>query len=153
MNWDRRWLDEPHFGDHVGRAVQALASASLAPGLDTVAVPLIADVLRCWPIQPFQHPHAFALIGLSGAPALVDSSENWSTAHAMLQRLGAAYDERRSGRHRLARPESQLRCRVDVVVRRRIATPSPTTQRLRRHCKPYPAGDGARLTRTRLLRS
>ena len=36
MAYDRRWLDEPHIGDHVGRAIWALGeilSTAWAPAL------------------------------------------------------------------------------------------------------------------------
>ena len=38
MSYDRRWLDEPHIGDHVGRAVWALGEI-----LSTAWTPALVD--------------------------------------------------------------------------------------------------------------
>jgi hypothetical protein len=71
MSYDRRWLDEPHSGDHVGRAVWALGvviaahppRAVAAPSLRLLSelAPAVAqmDSLRAW---------AFAAIGLARPP-------------------------------------------------------------------------------------
>ena len=71
MSYDRRWLDAPHNGDHVGRAAWALGvvvaahppRAVRAPALRllTELIPTIeeSDSLRAW---------AFAAIGLSRPP-------------------------------------------------------------------------------------
>ena len=71
MSYDRRWLDEPHNGDHVGRAVWALGvvvaahppRAVAAPSLRLLSelAPAVAkmDSLRAW---------AFAAIGLARPP-------------------------------------------------------------------------------------
>jgi len=71
MSYDRRWLDEPHNGDHVGRAVWALGvviaahppRAVAAPSLRllTELAPAVAQLtsLRAW---------AFAAIGLARPP-------------------------------------------------------------------------------------
>ncbi len=70
MSYDRRWLDEPHSGDHLGRAVWALGEvvaaepgpAVLGPSVDLLRqmVPALADLH--WP-----RTMAFAALGLSRA--------------------------------------------------------------------------------------
>ena len=52
LGYDRRWSDEPHDGDHVGRAVWALGvllAEEPAPELTDAAARLLSDWLRAWP--------------------------------------------------------------------------------------------------------
>jgi hypothetical protein len=45
MAWDRRWLDEPHGGDHVGRAIWGLGETSGAGGILHREASLLLDRL------------------------------------------------------------------------------------------------------------
>ena len=96
MDFGRRWLDEPHFGDHVGRALRALAGVHAVEGIDTVAAPLVRSLLFSWPSAPPLHPDAFALIGLSEAQGLLESKGVRLVATSMLRRLCAAYADART---------------------------------------------------------
>lgn len=107
MDFDRRWLDEPHFGDHVGRALRALAGVSADEGIDMVAARLVQSLLYCWPSAPPLHPDAFALIGLSEAPGLIESKGVRLVAIAMLRRLAAAYAS--ASRRMWCWPEARIR--------------------------------------------
>src|SRR6202007_2860523 len=44
MGYDRRWLDEPHVGDHVGRSIWALGEVLSTAWIDALVVPA-RDVL------------------------------------------------------------------------------------------------------------
>ena len=74
MTWDRRWIDAPHFGDHVGRAIWGLGEVVRAGGpfaefsadlVRTLAPTVEAD----WPTRSI----AYAALGLVAA-ASIDSS-------------------------------------------------------------------------------
>ena len=87
MGWNRTWLDSPHFGDHVGRALLGLSQLPVNSEYQTVADPLVGTILRGWPDRPPLHPDAFALIAQARAPHTCDRV----TASKMLDRLMAAY--------------------------------------------------------------
>jgi hypothetical protein len=94
MSYDRRWLDEPHNGDHVGRAVWALGvviaahppRAVAAPSLRllTELAPAVAGMqsLRAW---------AFAAIGLARPPLDALTDELRGLLRDLGDRLLAAY--------------------------------------------------------------
>jgi glycosyltransferase involved in cell wall biosynthesis len=83
MTWSGEWIDEPHFGDHVGRALQGLAAVPNTAEYMIVVKPLVAAVLRNWPEAPALHPDAYALIAQARAPHLADLR----SARGMLDRL------------------------------------------------------------------
>ena len=72
MSYDRRWLDEPHGGDHVGRAVWALGAVIAAHPPRAVAAPSLRLLTRTGPGgRPGWTacgPWAFAVIGLARPP-------------------------------------------------------------------------------------
>ncbi len=68
MSYDRRWLDEPHSGDHVGRAVWALGVVIAAHPPRAVAGPSFRLLEQLAPLGArLEHPRAmaFAVIGLT----------------------------------------------------------------------------------------
>jgi glycosyltransferase involved in cell wall biosynthesis len=95
MSYERRWLDEPHGGDHLGRAAWALgevvasepASALLGPSTDLLRemLPALAD-LR-WP-----RTMAFAALGLSRAGEGLDVLRTLADRLTELQRANASPD-------------------------------------------------------------
>jgi hypothetical protein len=94
MSYDRRWLDEPHNGDHVGRAVWALGVVIAAHPPRAVAAPSLRllteigpavarmDSLRAW---------AFAAIGLARPPLEALPDELRGLLRELGGRLLAAY--------------------------------------------------------------
>lgn len=72
MAYDRRWIDKPYVGDHVGRAVWALGEVIAAPPSTTVAAPSVELLTEMVPVlesAPSLRTAAFAVIGLA-RPAL-----------------------------------------------------------------------------------
>jgi glycosyltransferase involved in cell wall biosynthesis len=94
MSYDRRWLDDPHNGDHVGRAVWSLGVVIAAHPPRAVAAPSLRllveliptvermDSLRAW---------AFAVIGLTRPPLEALPAELRQLLAALGERLMAAY--------------------------------------------------------------
>jgi glycosyltransferase involved in cell wall biosynthesis len=68
LGWDRRWLDEPCFGDHVGRAARGLASVANDPRYSDVALPLLKRLWREWP-KRIRHP------GANRGPRVIESTD------------------------------------------------------------------------------
>ena len=87
MGWNRTWLDAPHFGDHVGRALVGLSQLPMTTAYQTVVAPLVGAILRGWPDRPPLHPDAFALI----AQAQAQHTADLAMASKMLDRLMGAY--------------------------------------------------------------
>lgn len=75
MAYDRRWLDQPHVGDHVGRAVWALGEVVAAHPPTLVAGPsvdLLREMVPALGSDPTPRAAAFALLGLARpAPRLL----------------------------------------------------------------------------------
>ena len=68
MGYDRRWLDEPHVGDHVGRAVWALGDILATAWIPALVVPtrdLLERVLRPLSADVSLRTAAYAVLGLS----------------------------------------------------------------------------------------
>jgi glycosyltransferase involved in cell wall biosynthesis len=75
MSHDRRWLDQPHGGDHFGRAAWALGevvAAEANPAVITPALVLLREFLPALAEQRSPRTMAFAALGLAHAgPAVV----------------------------------------------------------------------------------
>ncbi len=75
MSYDRRWLDEPHTGDHFGRAAWALGevvAAQPVPALLEPSLALLVEMLPALAEQRSPRTIAFAALGLArAAPAVV----------------------------------------------------------------------------------
>jgi glycosyltransferase involved in cell wall biosynthesis len=77
MSYDRRWLDRPHGGDHLGRTVWALGevvSSETLPALLTPNLDLLREMLPAVAEQRSPRTMAFAALGLARVdPAVVGS--------------------------------------------------------------------------------
>jgi glycosyltransferase involved in cell wall biosynthesis len=70
MSYDRRWLDQPHAGDHFGRAAWALGevvAAAPVPGLLEPSLVLLREMLPALAEQRSPRTIAFAALGLARA--------------------------------------------------------------------------------------
>ena len=71
MSYDRQWLDEPHLGDHVGRAVWALGVVYAAHPPRAVAVPsrrMLDEIAPMVAQLTSPRAMAFAVLGLTRPP-------------------------------------------------------------------------------------
>jgi glycosyltransferase involved in cell wall biosynthesis len=86
MAYDRRWLDEPHVGDHVGRAVWALGDILATAWIPAVVVPvrdLLERVVRPLSADVTLRTAAYTVLGLSR----LDSDRLDPDAQHLLERL------------------------------------------------------------------
>jgi glycosyltransferase involved in cell wall biosynthesis len=68
MGYDRRWLDEPHVGDHVGRSVWALGEILATAWIPAVVVPtrdLLERLVRALAAEVSLRTAAYTVLGLS----------------------------------------------------------------------------------------
>ena len=72
MSYDRRWLDEPHFGDHVGRAAMAFGAAALCPTYAEPATRALRRISLAVPANSSIHMHTYLLLALTSAPSSID---------------------------------------------------------------------------------
>jgi glycosyltransferase involved in cell wall biosynthesis len=94
MSYDRRWLDEPHIGDHVGRAVWALGeilSTAWTPAVVDPSQRLLDSILAGLPEMTWLRTDAYVVLGL----ARLDNDRIDDRARRMLERgvdrLSTAY--------------------------------------------------------------
>ncbi len=100
MGYDRRWLDEPHVGDHVGRAVWALGDILSTAWVPAVVRPTsqLLDTLvgALAPREMSLRTGAYAVLGL----ARIDPDRLEPAARQLLERaveqLAAAYERHES---------------------------------------------------------
>ncbi len=74
MSYDRRWLDEPHTGDHLGRAAWAVGevvAAAPVPALLEPSLILLREMLPALAEQRSPRTMAFAALGLARGGELV----------------------------------------------------------------------------------
>ena len=93
MGWDRRWLDEPYFGDHVGRSFSALGSIVDDPRFEHVVRPILNRLLEGWPSESPLHTSAFALLGLAVPSTLTHRSDVRALATHLIDNLLCAYEQ------------------------------------------------------------
>jgi glycosyltransferase involved in cell wall biosynthesis len=77
MSWDRRWLDQPHLGDHVGRAIWGLGELIATHGRFTELAQHMLDqlapaVMPTWPTKSL----AYAALGLVAASQVDPTRDN-----------------------------------------------------------------------------
>src|SRR5206468_12370859 len=68
MGYDRRWLDEPHVGDHVGRTIWALGEILATAWIPAVVVPardLLARLVGTLSGDVSLRTAAYTVLGLS----------------------------------------------------------------------------------------
>jgi len=85
MSYDRRWLDEPHVGDHVGRAVWALGeilSTAWTPALVDPTQRLLDSILAGLPEATWLRTDAYVVLGL----ARLDNDRLDERARRLLER-------------------------------------------------------------------
>jgi glycosyltransferase involved in cell wall biosynthesis len=85
MSYDRRWLDEPHIGDHVGRAVCALGeilSTAWTPALVDPTQRLLDSILAGLPETTWLRTDAYVVLGL----ARLDNDRLDERARRLLER-------------------------------------------------------------------
>ena len=86
MSYDRRWLDEPHVGDHVGRSVWALGellATAWIPAVVTPARNLLARHVDALGGEVSLRTAAYTVLGLSR----LDADRLEPAAHRLLERL------------------------------------------------------------------
>ncbi len=86
LSYDRRWLDDPHGGDHLGRAAWALGEvigAGLPAAVREPSINLLREMLPALEEQRWARTIAFAILGIARA----DPSAVGEDATALLRRL------------------------------------------------------------------
>jgi glycosyltransferase involved in cell wall biosynthesis len=99
MGYDRRWLDEPHMGDHVGRTVWALGEILATAWIPAVVEPtrnLLERLVNALDSDVSLRTAAYAVLGLSR----LDADRLDRPARCLLERLvdqlGDTYDQNAS---------------------------------------------------------
>jgi glycosyltransferase involved in cell wall biosynthesis len=90
MSYDRRWLDEPHAGDHLGRAAWALGevvAAEPVPALLQPSLILLREMLPALAEQRWPRSMAFAALGLARADPAVVGGDAPDVLRALAGRL------------------------------------------------------------------
>ncbi len=86
MSYDRRWLDEPHVGDHIGRTVWALGEILATAWIPAVVVPardLLARLVGTLSGEVWLRTAAYTVLGLSR----LDADRLDPDAKRLLERL------------------------------------------------------------------
>jgi glycosyltransferase involved in cell wall biosynthesis len=96
MGYDRRWLDAPHHGDHVGRSVWALGeilSTAWVPAVVGPSERLLETIVRTIPETASLRTGAYAALGLARLdPDRLDSVAR-GVLKGVLEQLASAYSE------------------------------------------------------------
>ena len=90
LSYDRRWLDEPHTGDHLGRAAWALGEvlgADLPPALAEPARILLSEMLETLGNLSSPRSMAFAMLGLAHAEPTALGTAGEAVLRALADRL------------------------------------------------------------------
>ncbi len=88
LGWDRRWLDEAYFGDHVGRAALGIASVASDHRYTDVALPMLKRLWLEWPSKSPLHTNAYGILAQTQAP----ESTTPRILASMVAELMCAYD-------------------------------------------------------------
>jgi hypothetical protein len=95
LSYDRRWLDEPHQGDHVGRSIWALGEILATAWVPAVVGPserLLDTIVRTIPTSPSLRTGAYAALGLAHLdPDRLDPDAR-NVLERVLDQLESAYD-------------------------------------------------------------
>ena len=95
MSYDRRWLDEPHVGDHVGRSVRAigeLLSTAWVAGLAGPSRRLLDSLVRSLDREVSIRTAAYASIGLARLDADRLDDRDCRVLHRFVDGLMGAYE-------------------------------------------------------------
>jgi glycosyltransferase involved in cell wall biosynthesis len=90
MSYDRRWLDQPHAGDHFGRAAWALGevvAAEPVPALLEPSLMMLREMVPALARQRWPRTMAFAVLGLARADPDVLGGEATAVLRALAGRL------------------------------------------------------------------
>jgi hypothetical protein len=88
MSYDRRWLDEPHLGDHVGRSIWALGDILATAWIPAVVRPasdLLDQLVATLSGEVYLRTAAYSVLGL----ARLDADRLQPGARLLLERLVA----------------------------------------------------------------
>ena len=99
MGYDRRWLDEPHLGDHVGRSVWALGEILATAWIPSVVVPterLLDDIVHLIPEDASLRTGAYAALGLAHLDPDRRRPESRRLLERVMEQLMDAYSTRAS---------------------------------------------------------
>jgi glycosyltransferase involved in cell wall biosynthesis len=126
MSWDRRWIDEPHQGDHVGRAVWGLGELVALKGPFTdEAHDLLVQISASLRHTMAPRTLAYAALGLCAADAIQDRDLN-----SAFEQILAAVRKWQPANANWAWPEPRLtydNARLpETVIRVGIALCDPT---------------------------
>jgi glycosyltransferase involved in cell wall biosynthesis len=94
MGYDRRWLDEPHVGDHVGRAVWALGEILATAWIPAVVVPvrdLLERLVRPLAGDVSLRTAAYTVLGLSRVDADRLTPDTLRLLERLTEQLADAY--------------------------------------------------------------
>jgi hypothetical protein len=94
MGYDRRWLDEPHVGDHVGRSVRAIGeilSTAWVPGVADPAGLLLGKLVHSLEREVSLRTAAYASIGFAHLDADRLEVEARDLLRAFVEQLMDAY--------------------------------------------------------------
>jgi glycosyltransferase involved in cell wall biosynthesis len=95
MSYDRRWLDEPHVGDHVGRSVWALGEILATAWIPALVVPardLLARQVESVADEVSPRTAAYAVLGLSRLDADRLEPRARQLLERLVEQLAAAYE-------------------------------------------------------------
>jgi glycosyltransferase involved in cell wall biosynthesis len=95
MSYDRRWLDEPHIGDHVGRSVWALGEILATAWIPAVVIPardLLARLVLTLSGPVSLRTAAYTVLGLSRLDADRLDPEARYLLERLVEQLADAYD-------------------------------------------------------------
>jgi glycosyltransferase involved in cell wall biosynthesis len=98
MDYSRRWLDQPHSGDHVGRAMWALGSVVAAqpvPDEATTSLRILTEMLPSMKAAASPREVAFTVLGLSRPALGVLPEAAIEVLQDLVGQLSDLYDEHR----------------------------------------------------------
>lgn len=99
MSYERRWLDSPHPGDHVGRTAWALGTVIASEAPVAVRAPahrMLAEMLPALERLEYPRSIAFSVIGLARARAEVLGEPGEKLLKTLADRLSGWYADGRS---------------------------------------------------------
>ena len=94
MGYDRRWLDEPHLGDHVGRSIWSLGEILSTAWVPAVVGPterLLDAIVHLVPQDASPRTGAYAALGLARLDPDRRSPEARQLLERVMDQLAAAY--------------------------------------------------------------